>query len=116
MVTASCGATSAYGSQRLGKTVRFIRRRRPLFVERRELLQDLVALRHRVVEPLLGRLVAAEDVLHLLLDRVADRGEVAEPDPLAVRGVLAAVHLVHGGLLVRVLRVVARGLERLRRG
>src|SRR5262249_16107813 len=115
MVTASCGATSAYGSQRLGKTVRFIRRRCSPFVERGELLQDLAALRPRVAEPLLGRLVAAEDQLHLLLDRVADRGEVAEPDPLAVGRGLAGVHLVHGRLLIGILPVVARGLQRLRR-
>src|SRR3989442_1958295 len=112
MVTASCGAMSAYGSQRLRKTVRFIRASRRLLVERGELLQDLAGLRHRLVEALLGRLGAAEDVLHLLLDRVADGGEVPEPDPLAVRRGLAAAHLAHGGLLVRVLRQVAGDLER----
>src|SRR5437879_10904979 len=99
MVTASCGAMSAYGSQRLRKTVRFIRASRRLLVERGELLQDLAGLRHRVVEALLGRLGAAEDVLHLLLDCVADGGEVPEPDPLAVRRGLAGVHLAHRGLL-----------------
>src|SRR3989442_1130081 len=88
---------------------------RRLLVERRELLQDLVPLHHGVVEALLGRFVAAEDVLHLLLDGVADGIEVPEPDPLAVGRRLAAVHLADGRLLVRVLRVVAGGLQGLGR-
>src|SRR5215470_7956605 len=79
---------------------------------RRELLQDLVSLRHRIVEALLGRLFTAEDVLHLLLDDVADGDGVPEPVPLAVGRRLAGVHLVDGGLLIWVLRVVAGHLHR----
>src|ERR1051326_8446807 len=83
-VTATCGSTSRYGKTRFGKTVRFTPR--PSLVGGGELLQERVRFRHRVVEPLLHRLLAREDVLHLALDRVADLHEVAEPQALAVRG------------------------------
>src|SRR5438067_1105231 len=66
---------------------------RPSLVERGELLKDLARLRDRVVQPLLRRLLAAEDVLHLLLDGVADGGEVAKANALTVRRGLAAEHL-----------------------
>src|SRR2546427_3686567 len=65
---------------------------RPSLVERGELLKDLARLRDRVVQPLLRRLLAAEDVLHLLLDGVADGGEVAKANALTVRRGLAAEH------------------------
>src|SRR5439155_13451486 len=81
--------------------------RAPLFIERGELLQDVGRLRRRVVQTLLRRLLAAEDILHLLFDRISDGGEVAEPDPLAVRRHLARLHLSDRRALLGVLGEVA---------
>src|SRR5262245_43384263 len=108
---ASCGATSAYGSQGLRKTARLMGASRRLPVERGELLQDVVAPRHRVVEALLRRPAPAEDVLYLLFDGIADGVEVPEANALAVGRRLPGVHLDDRGLLVRVLHVVARGFQ-----
>src|SRR5207249_10742043 len=69
-VTASCGSTSRKGNRRFLKTARFIDPRTHLrLVGRRELLQDLVALRDSVVELLLAYLRPRLDVLELPLDR-----------------------------------------------
>src|SRR5262245_55331884 len=97
----NCGVSSAYGSHRFRKTARFIgrwgaspraphapRTSRPGFpgalrefrcpapaclpVQGGELLEDVLGLGHGIVETLLRGLLAGEDHLHLLLDRVAD--------------------------------------------
>src|SRR5205823_1137380 len=96
-VTATCGSTSRYGRTRFGKTVRFTPR--PSLVGGGELLEQRVRFRDRVVEALLHRLLAPEDVLHLVLDHVADLHEVAEPEALAVRR-RDALGLGRRGLLV----------------
>ena len=74
----------------------------------------LVPLLDGVVETLLGRLLSADDVFQLGLDVVADRREVAQADPLAVGGGLAAHDLVEGGPHVGVPLEMVRRLEGLR--
>src|SRR5688572_24726452 len=104
MVTAICGASSAYGSHAERKTTRFSmqgragaparRARGRLLVRRLELAQDLVAALDRVVQRYLCRLVAREHSFQLLLDHLAPLHEVAEAQPLGVRSRLLVGELL----------------------
>src|SRR5712692_1613642 len=114
-VTAIWGKTSTYGSHRLRKTVRCITPSAPfrglLLVGGREFLEEVVGLGHGVVQSLLGRLLAREDVLELALDDFPDLDEVAQPEALAVGRGLALGQLGKGRPLVRVLLEVIARLE-----
>src|ERR1041385_5640885 len=109
MVTAICGATSAYGSQVERKTTRFSTWE-VLLVGRFEPAENLVPPAHRVVHRRLRVLASREHGFHLLLDHFAALDVVAKAKAPGVfrrrlvgellhRELVAGVLLVEPGLL-----------------
>src|SRR6187402_2276666 len=80
-----------------------------------EALELLVAAAHGAVQAFLRRLLAAPDLLHLLVDDGPDLHEVAEPDAARLVGRLAD-HLRHRDVGARVLLVEAALFGHLERG